>query len=80
MNPDGRHCPDEGCEDNRGGQCVNPAVMALGLVPGASFLPGTMSFMSPVGATLAVRAAADGSGEWGLWNNCPRRRERDMRE
>lgn len=75
-----RRCPEEGCEDNRDGICMNPAVVPLGLAAGAYFPMGMMGSMAPYGpmGVLPLAAAMDVDG--GILGNCPRRREKNLKE
>lgn len=82
MSPDERRCPDGDCEHNDGGRCVSPAVAAMGLAAGTSAMQAGMPFMTPFGASMVALPFAlneDGDG-LGIWNNCPRHREKSVKD
>lgn len=81
MNGDGRRCPDTGCEDNRDGVCLNGTANPFGFAASAFFMPGPMNFAGPLGPALGLmknNASAWGAAdEWGIWQDCPRRKQRE---
>jgi hypothetical protein len=87
MNGDGLYCPVEECEENRGGYCNIRQDGPLGWASTAFFMPGQPNMMAPLGVPFGVLrndVTAEGqpnaAPEWGMWRNCPRRRQRDLRK
>lgn len=81
MSTEERRCPDGDCEHNDGGRCMNPSVASTGLLAGASMMQGGIPFMAPFGASMvALPMVLNNQDGMGYSNNCPRRREKSLRD
>jgi hypothetical protein len=87
MDDGGMFCPVEECDANRGGYCGVRMGAPFGYAPAAFFMPGQTNFMAPFGPALGMlgnSTMAEGqppmTDSWGMWRNCPRARERDLKK
>jgi hypothetical protein len=87
MDGEGLYCPMEECEENRGGYCNVKQDGPLGWASAAFFMPGQAGLSAPFGQAMgmmpggaAMGGRPPGAPEWGLWRNCPRLREKNLRK